>query len=206
MNRLWDSIISTFFKKLPWKFLFVVLGAVAGILLFSPQSVTKRYGLYHISSGPLRPYIAIFFLIWCVGLTILFLERLYKFIKRKFSYWRWRRNLYNEVKGLDKEAVLREFYLQGKNTINLPINNPTVAGLLEKGFIRVVGNIGEYGFRGIQLPCIMKKEVKELIEKEPGLIELPVSESSEDDLRRLIEKRPDFIRAKKKLGHLFDDI
>jgi hypothetical protein len=42
-----------------------------------------------------------------------------------------------------EKQVLREFYIQNKNTILLPIENPTVAGLLRKEIICIVGEGGQ---------------------------------------------------------------
>lgn len=42
----------------------------------------------------------------------------------------------------DEKAVLREFYILGKNTIPIVIDDPTVIGLINKGVIRQVGNQG----------------------------------------------------------------
>lgn len=49
----------------------------------------------------------------------------------------------------DKEiAVLREFFIQGQNTLQLPVGHPVVAGLIEKGILEQVGMIGENSLVG----------------------------------------------------------
>ncbi|HDU8645074.1 TPA: superinfection exclusion B family protein [Morganella morganii subsp. morganii] len=64
--------------------------------------------------------------------------------EEKRCYDEWKAHHDKGIKSLDNDEkiVLREFYIQNKNTIEIMIDNPTVLGLISKKIIRQVGNQG----------------------------------------------------------------
>lgn len=86
--------------------------------------------------------------------------------------------------------MLREFYIQGKHTIELPMENPTVVGLRNKGILYIAGKYGQHTSAGMLIPFAIRDEARELIASET--IDLPLGEPSQQDIERITNSRPEF--------------
>jgi Super-infection exclusion protein B len=92
-----------------------------------------------------------------------------------------------------EKSVLREFYIQGQNTINLPMDHSVVAGLLSSGVLSIVGQHGKHSLAGMLVSMKIPDRLTEVIT--PEMLELPVGEPSEQDIEFLRENRPPFTRS-----------
>lgn len=100
----------------------------------------------------------------------------------------------DRLKMLDhaEKSVLREFYIQGQNTIKLPMDHPVVAGLRSSGILTVVGRHGKHSLAGLLVSMKIPDRLGEDITLE--MLELPEDEPSEQDIDFLRENRPSFAR------------
>lgn len=189
------SWVSSLFEahKLPAKALLWIL-VFSGFLCLSPDSWLNRLGMLSLVNT-YRGYIsAIFIALGCILLLNLVM-RAAGAAQSKVDYIRWRRGLLKTISELDHSemAILREFYIQAKNTIQLPFNDASVTGLRRKGIVTPVGNLGEYSYVGMLLPFAMASETREILR--PEMIGLPLGEPTEEEIEWIRNSRPDFIRA-----------
>ena len=99
------------------------------------------------------------------------------------------------LKQLDQaeKSVLREFFIQGQNTIKLPMDNSVVAGLLDIGILSSVGQHGRHSLAGMlismKIPDILRKKLT------LQMLDLPLGKPSECDKEFLRTNRPPFSRS-----------
>jgi len=179
--------------KLPTKFI-VAIFLASTIPLFLPAEVVfalrlneiiESYGNYMGVASVLSGSILIIeFAVWVSrGIRKTYLRRkLAKLSKER-------------LKGLDhaEKSVLREFYIQGQNTIKLPMDHPVVAGLLSSGVLSIVGQHGKHSLAGVLVSMKIPDRLREIITLE--MLDLPVGEPSEQDIEFLKENRPPFTRS-----------
>jgi hypothetical protein len=106
----------------------------------------------------------------------------------------FRKEILSNLSKLDskEKSVLREFYLQNQNTLQLPFDQPIVAGLLRKEILKIVGNIGERSLVGMLMSMEINTFIKE--EVKPEHIDLPdLDNITSTDKDFIIKNRPDFI-------------
>lgn len=137
------------------------------------------------------PFIGLAFLFFGALVCINIVLATYKHISLFFL-----RNKYKNLKTdylltLDyaEQAVLREFYLQGTHTIKLPVDNPTVVGLKNRGIIHLAGRNGYGQLCGMVFPVALDSFAREYIEQYPQIIRIAENESKE----WLLQNRPNFI-------------
>lgn len=87
--------------------------------------------------------------------------------------------------------MLREFFLQGRNVIELPFDHPTVAGLARKGVVEIAGSQGYRSLAGNVFPVTVSESAKELLTLEH--VDLP-TQPSEEDMQRIRQERSNFMR------------
>ncbi len=99
----------------------------------------------------------------------------------------------NSVACLDEheKAVLREFYIQGKSTIELPIDNHVVTGLLEKGILSQQGQYGRMWQTGLLWPVCMSDLASQFINW--AVVGMPLPPITEDKRERIREARPECV-------------
>lgn len=200
------DILSKLFdlEKLPSKIVFL-FGVATGIVLFSPASWSESLG-----SGTLlehyRPYIGLVFISSLSLLVINF----FLFVVQKLQRWQrtisFCRNLPKEIAQLDhaEAAVLREFWVQGKSTVNLPIDNPTVAGLIQKQLIQEVGAIGQRSIYGIIHPMTMNSHLSKLLNKVD--VGIPNGDLTHQQIETLRVTRPPFVDSVTRIEDLRNGI
>jgi hypothetical protein len=123
-------------NKLPTKFFFL-LSAVSGFVLFIDEqflneklfidNLKDKYGwvlgiIFILSSG----LVLVNFVIW-----------IFKTVQRKILMTKWKKKFAERVKNFDRieKSILREFILNGQKSIEMPIDNPSVSGLLDKNIL-----------------------------------------------------------------------
>lgn len=178
--------------KLPFKVVFLV-AVISGLVAFSPETWLQHLQL-DVFKEEYGRFVGIIFL----GSFGLALTNVVIFVftglKRTYLKMKWKASLTDNLLSLDhsEQAVLREFYIYRKHTIELPINNSSVVGLMNKGIVRVAGQNGEMSGCGMLFPCEITDEASKRITNQ--MIRFPDGEPSEEEWMRLIKSRPAFVR------------
>lgn len=185
--------------KLPSKF-FAWIALLTGAFVFLP--VTALDSL-HLNRFPAE-YKAYAGGAFAASTTLLLLNAaiwLWHYLRSRY-YSRVSRKMVNEALSeldLDEIAVLREFYLQGRHVIELPIDHPTVAGLRNKCLITIAGGTGYRDLAGSVFPVQLTSQAKKVMTHE--LLHLPQGRSQED-LDKILSERPNYIRQIEKQDRL----
>lgn len=104
-----------------------------------------------------------------------------------------RRDIIQSVKHLDSDekSVLREFTLQASNTIEMPVEDVVISGLIKKGILQTTRDKGEYSACGLMLPVIISPVAKKRMTKKR--IDLPKNITDEKVKDTLARTRPQFM-------------
>lgn len=188
------EVISKLFDitKLPSKFFAWAL-LLCGTVLFLPSSIASKLHLDAIPTEYLPAIGGVF-----VGAAAFLLVNLTIWLLQKGKLKRERakrvKNTKEALLELDEpeKAVLREFYFQNRNTIELPADHPAVVGLRNKGLIQLAGSNGYASLSGSIFPFALTKVARGEIQ--PGTIGWP-TEGSEDARATLENSRPNFMRG-----------
>ncbi len=149
--------------KLPTKH-FALVAIVTGAILLLPEAVLKYF---HLEAIP-DPYGVIVGLIFLVSTGLVIVNVASWFISRFQTQRRItkrKEHIRTEVNRLDgaEQAILREFFLGGRSTITLPLDNPVVAGLIARGIISQVGQFGQHSHHGMMFSFRVSEAASEFI-------------------------------------------
>lgn len=166
MEKLADAVARVVVKlldvgKIPLQ-LILLLVAVSGFLVLSPESWIKAIGLPIIRAQSWFWAVSAVLLVF--GALLLIRVLLFLLMPARILVERGmaRRRAIAELKKLDpsEKALLRRFYLSNRNTLDLPINDPVVAGLLAKRILSTTGGIGRYEMANMTtLHVVMSVEI-----------------------------------------------
>ncbi len=90
-----------------------------------------------------------------------------------------------------ERALLREYVLQRKSVLCLPVNEPTVRNLIDDGVLRVVNTRDENEYRA---DVIIAKEARPYITYKA--IGLTLGKMSEEQISQIMSSRPEYARQK----------
>lgn len=128
------------------------------------------------------------------------------YVSKKIQYRKYRKSIrktiLKNINFLDnhEKALLREFYINGKHTLQLPLDNETVVGLLNKHIIFQASSTGFSNIYGICFPYSITDIAKENLTN--SIIDLP-SNPTEQDRIRIINERPYWAKEKDRLESIF---
>jgi hypothetical protein len=178
-------------KKIPTNFI-ILLWIFTGLLLYISPEVKKRFGLEEFYKD-FGKYFGIVFLLSTATLIMLIITWIYQKINDKRLDIKYKSIIRDSIKNLDyhEKAVLREFYIQGKNTLKIPMDEPTVSGLISKRILLRVGNLGEMSIVGMLFSHSISKTARENLSNET--LELPTGEPSDFEIRKIKESRPQWM-------------
>lgn len=178
--------------RLPLKYMWAVV-LVTAFLLFAPESWLHRVAVDSFRTAH-QQIIGILFLASLALVLVSAFESSRGFVGRRLRQRRLIKKAITEIDQLDpkEKAVLREFSIQDKDTLQLPVSEATVAGLIEKGILVSVGTIFEKSIAGILRPVTIRKAIKPLLTLDH--IDLPEN-PTEEEIGRLREERPEFVHA-----------
>jgi hypothetical protein len=186
--------------KLPAK---VIAGIAmsAGVLALAPNSWIQKFGLDAFMAFA-RPYVSLVFIISSSILLVEFAIYLKGHVANRLRRRKALAKLIERVRSLDpaERIVLREFFIQGQSTVKLPMDEPVVAGLIQKGIIHQVGQLGEHTAAGMIFSFRVPDEVLPMVSKD--LLGLPANPTQEDK-RRVIAERPPYMIAIREHDQLF---
>lgn len=178
-------------SKLPAKFV-AALWIMCSCVLFAPIGMRHRL---HVDVLP-DPYGTIVGIAWlvCSGLLA---TSVGSFAWTRLAAWRKKRRYRlaarPAIDRLDRaeRLVLREFRLQNRQVIVLPIDEPSVAGLLSKGMLQLVGQYGRPSSAGLTFNVRLHADIaRELRATDVGLSDAP---ATGEEMLRFLRERPAFI-------------
>jgi hypothetical protein len=91
----------------------------------------------------------------------------------------------------DEKSVLREFYIQQANTLEMPVEDIVVSGLIKKGILQTTLAKGPYSVGGLMLPVIISPLAKKHIK--PGKIDMPSNLNDPEVRETLSKSRPQYM-------------
>lgn len=189
------------FNKIPTKLLFL-LSMVSGCLLFLPSGILESLKLTKFETE-YGKYFGIAFLISSGILIMNFLIWAIKKILVYFFSLKYNKNLKKELYNLDEgeQAVLREFLINNKSAVKLPIDDPIVKNLLNKRIIVRISTIGEYAIGGMLFPIKMNDKIKNEMSEE--VIGISKFRNDEEKRNFIFNSRPDWALEMEKFKSLF---
>lgn len=134
-----------------------------------------------------------------VLLCVILLKFLWVNIRPLHDARREKRRINAGIRHLDpqEKAVLREFAIFDQNTLELPVENPAVSGLIHKGILQPTRQKGEYSVKGLVLPVTINPLARKRIT--PAVVELPQNWRNDDTQKQaIIRARPQFIHDKER--------
>lgn len=179
--------------KLLTKFIVVIFSVSFALLFLSEETLTslkladfvKKFGLY----------IGITALTSGVLLTIESISYVWNRVADSISSRKFKKSSLERLNKLDpsEKSVLREFYLQGQNSLKLPMDHPVVAGLINVGIIRLIGQHGRMSAAGMLFSMKISDFVRENLTYD--LLDLPSGEPSHQEIEFLKGNRPPFMNS-----------
>ncbi len=191
MEKILEKLLDL--KKTPIKFIFVVWICTV-IILFLPEQTLVKLNLKDFLRD-YGKYIGITFLIFSAILLLSLIEFITKIVKRKKIKKEIEMSIIKELSqlGFHEKALLREFYINNKDTLQLPMDNDTVTGLQTKRIIYQVSNTGFTYRHGAYFIYSISDFAKEYLTNE--MLDFP-NAMTEEDKRRIIDERPEWAKNK----------
>lgn len=207
----WINYVITIIK-LPVKFI-VGIALFAGSLFILPKTFLDRLKL-DAFLDEFGTFIGIAFYAAAILILINIVIAIIDAIKKKISAKKNKEILENKKAQIEKKirtmldphekAVLREFIIQAKNTIEIPIDHHVVSGLLNSGVIEIAGEYATGNILiGLLTPVRLSEVAQDLIYSNPMVIEIPNREPTEAEKQNILNRRPDFIRQLERHNWLY---
>ncbi|WP_353078212.1 super-infection exclusion protein B [Flavobacterium sp.] len=174
--------------KLPTKFFFL-FSVLSGFILFAEETLLKKVHLEKLNDS--NGWIIGLIFISTLGLVLVnFVMWLFKKITNRIEFFKIKKDYIKRLRNLDEyeKAVLREFYITQKSSIEVPMDDSTVVGLIRKKIIFVNQQFGN-GFimNGMDVAVSMSKYV----EKNLKLEDINFKENmTEDEIHFIKSNRP----------------
>jgi len=178
-------------KILKYPKLLIWLVLTSALLLFIPVSIIP-YPEYHNFK---KQYSIWAWLILIGSISMLAIEAviyLYKYIKRTLNYNRFRDRIKNRLETLNEneKAILREFFIQGRNHIKLPTENVDVVSLREDKIIELIKLTMERYYGNSLGFFSITTIAKEFITQE--LLGFPQEGPTSENIEKILRERPYF--------------
>ncbi|MBP9849303.1 MAG: superinfection exclusion B family protein [Flavobacterium sp.] len=181
------------FTKLPTK-IFLVVSIATGVFIFSGTEILKKLHLDKFEKY--EGFVGLAFLfstvLVLVNLIIWIFNKLhfeYKVKKLKVKY----KQMLTELDSQEK-AVLREFAIQGQNSIEMPCDDTVVSGLIDKNLLRYNKQFGSsFMMNGNRVSMSLNEFVSKIIK--PEHLDLSL-DFSEEEKEKIYEYRPDWINRR----------
>jgi len=188
MPDWFDKIISLI--KLPIKYLWVA-SIFTGFIFFAPQGWIEYLGLLNIKTD-YKAWLGPLFVLSSALVVLDVLRLLWQKIKSIWLRRKLKFQLIDSLSELDhyEKSIIREFFIQNKKTLQLPMDQATISGMLQNRFLILAGRMGERSLAGTLVPIRINPIVAECITYEH--IDLPVN-PSDADIERVKNNRPDFL-------------
>jgi len=166
--------------------------AIASVLLLVLPSASLSF--LHINDfvKSYDKYIGIVFLISTILVVIDIFLRIWRGMVIKLKNIKDEQVCLDAIEHLDhgEKAILREFVIQGRNVIELPIGDPAVTGFIKRGILVQV-----IGLKQTMNGCVCTVEINEKIKNRitPAMIDLPEGEPSDSEKNNIMRSRPRYM-------------
>ncbi|MBE2282287.1 MAG: superinfection exclusion B family protein [Prosthecobacter sp.] len=179
------------FLKLPVRHTWTI-SLASGFVLFAPESVLKLLRIDGLKQE-FGTYVGLTFLVSTLIVSLHVITSIWAWIQRRSRFSESRVRTMQALAQLDpkEKAILREFYIQGQNTLQMPVDQAVVSGLIAKGVLCRVGTMGERSLAGLLFPVQLTQEADALVTS--SLIEMPDEPISDHELDFLRKNRPEFL-------------
>lgn len=197
MEKLFEKLFEI--KKIQTKFIFVVW-ASSIIILFSPEKLISKLKLQGFIDS-YGKFVGISFIICTAFLLIVSISELAKWINRRRWEKKMQKKILTNLAKLDphEKSLIREFFINNSDTLQFPIDNPTVVGLTNKSIIYQASSTGFTYVHGAYFPYSITTFARENIRNDT--IDWP-SEMSKESQKTIMNSRPDWARENSQ----FDDL
>lgn len=177
--------------KIPTRFFFL-LAVVSAFILFTEQEFLNEKLFLGNLKDKYGWILGILFIL-CSGLVLVnFIIWIFKYIQRQIRISKWKKNFSIRIKTLDRyeKSVLREFFLNGQKTVEMPIDNPAVSGLLNNNILVMNRQFGNSSImNGMRTSLSINESVLEVMEfKDLDLSDPP----TEEEIEFAKNNRPDW--------------
>jgi len=188
MSDWFEKIIS--FIKLPIKYLWVA-AIFTGFVFFAPQDWVEYLGLLNLKAD-YKVWLGPLFVLSSALVVLDIFRLLWKGIKKFYFRRKLKAQLIESLSKLDhyEKSIIREFYIQNKKTLQLPMDQATISGMLQSGFLTIAGSLGERSLAGMLFPIMINPIVEDFITYEH--IDLPTN-PTDADIEWVKNNRPDFL-------------
>ncbi len=179
--------------KLPRKLIYIVL-CFSLMMIILPNNALKYLSVDEIVEK-YRSIISVVLILTTAYGAIDIVTLIYRIVISVSINRQNKKSAYRKLEEIDpsEKAVLREFYIQNRNTIRLPFDNPIVSGLINSNILEATGTIGEGSIAGILLPFKISGYIRNKIIPQIHL-DIPFGrELTKDDIEWLKDNRPDFM-------------
>ena len=186
-------------NKIPTKLFFVIFLST-GLILFVPNKFLTKLNLTDFLND-YGKFIGISFIISSSFLLITLINYFSKKVKNKKFKRKIEESILRDIQYLDhhEKALIREFFINGKYTLQLPIDNDTVVSLVNKRIIYQASSTGFTYIHGAYFPYSITEIARNNLTEE--MIDLPKN-PTEDDKIRIMNDRPSWAKDKSR----FDDL
>lgn len=180
--------------KLPAKFFFL-FSVLSGFILFADNSLLKKIHLEKLNDS--YGWIIGLVFISTSGLVLVnFIIWLFKKISHKLNFRKVKKEYIERLRNLDihEKAVLREFVIGQKSSIEMPLDDATVTGLIRKRILSINQQFGNsFIMSGMDASVSMNK----FVEKNLRLEDIDLTENPTDEEINFIKSnRPDWVESK----------
>jgi hypothetical protein len=185
------ELIKTLFDvhKLPTK-IFLLVGIIGSLIFYAPSELIP---IKFSNNSNLKIYIWLVYA-FCTGIFIInCITFIANGINRFFIKSSLKKEFKETLDNLDtfELAVIREFYLYSKNTLEFPFDDPTVVGLVNKDvlmYATALGNGSSIFLSGINTTFKLNKYLKSVIDSSPDYFGLKTNDKEERD--KILSSRP----------------
>lgn len=177
-------------NKVTAKTAFIIL-IISSCLLFFPVNLINKLQLAGFKAE-FGKYFGIAFISSLAFLIVAFSN----WLIRKYNSAKWikkvNKTIEKSIQNLDMKevAVLREFYINDQQSMNMPIDNPVVAGLLNKGILYQLSTTGMGSYSGIMFPLAIRVRAAEKLTN--AILRLPSGDPTQQERQKILSERPDW--------------
>lgn len=180
-------------NKITAKTAFLIL-LISSCLLFLPADYLAKLEIAGFKKE-FGKYFGFAFLASSAFLLVALWNWLQQKINRAIKRGKWNRELVEFIKRLDMAeiAVLREFHINGQQSLDMPIDEPVVAGMLNKGILYQLSSMGQMSREGMMMAVSVNPKISDAIT--PTFLGLPNGEPSRNELEGILNARPDWAKS-----------
>jgi hypothetical protein len=166
--------------KLPSKF-FVLFSVISGFILFGENELLEKIKLLKLKEN-FGIYVGLVFLLSTGIVLINIIIWLFSEIKGQINKFKFKKHCIEIINNLDiqEKSILREFFLIRQTSIDMPIDDAVISGLLDKGILKINKQFGgSFIMTGMTAPVSINKIIEKYITFDK--IDLPTVKSKENE-------------------------